>query len=248
MPVTGNDELSVLAGNMNAMLERIERLVQGIRQVSDNIAHDLRTPMTRLRADVQVALQQEDPETYHAALKRVHNELEKMQNIFSSLLAISRAESGGMPVKRAVVDFSELLDELLELYEPAAEEKGLVLQGEVAKGLLVYGNRQLLAQIISNLLDNALKYVPPGGEIRLGANLQDNHIKVLVEDGGPGIPPEMRDKVFERFARLDPSRTMAGSGLGLSLVKAFVELHHGSISIVNSSLGGSAFLLDLPAA
>ncbi len=248
MPVNGNDELSVLAGNMNAMLERIERLVQGIRQVSDNIAHDLRTPLTRLSSDVQVALQQGDPETYHAALQRVHGELEKMQNIFSSLLSISRAESGGMPVKRAVVDFSELLNELLELYEPSAEERGLVLHGDVAEGLRVYGNRQLLAQIISNLLDNALKYVPAGGEVRLAAHCQDNRIKVVVEDGGPGIPPEMRDKVFERFARLDPSRTMAGSGLGLSLAKAFVELHHGSIAIVKSTLGGSAFLLDFPAA
>jgi hypothetical protein len=248
MPVSGNDELSVLASNMNAMLERIERLVQGIRQVSDNIAHDLRTPLTRLRADVQVALQQEDPETYHAALQRVHSELEKMQSIFSSLLAISRAESGGMPVKRAVVDFSGLLNEMIELYEPSAEEHGLKLHGEVAEGLQIYGNRQLLAQTISNLLDNALKYVPTGGEIRLGAQRQDNHIKVVVEDGGPGIPPEMRDRVFERFARLDPSRTMAGSGLGLSLAKAFVELHHGRISIVKSSLGGSAFLLDFPAA
>lgn len=248
MQVTGNDELSVLAGNMNAMLERIERLVQGIRQVSDNIAHDLRTPLTRLGADVQVALQQENPEAYRAVLQRVHGELEKMQSIFSSLLAISRAESGGMPVKRGVVDFSELLNEMIELYEPSAEEHGLELQSEVAEGLLIYGNRQLLAQIISNLLDNALKYVPAGGKVRLGAQRQDDHIKVVVEDGGPGIPPDMRDKVFERFARLDPSRTMAGSGLGLSLAKAFVELHHGSIAIVKSNLGGSAFLLDFPAA
>ncbi|MDP2785692.1 MAG: HAMP domain-containing sensor histidine kinase [Sulfurimicrobium sp.] len=248
MPAVGNDEFSVLASNMNAMLERIEKLVQGIRQVSDNIAHDLRTPLTRLRADVQVALQQGGAEVHKAALERVHGELEKMQSIFSSLLAISRAESGGMPVKRAVVDFSELLNELVELYTPSAEEHGLVLHGAVAEGLLIYGNRQLLAQIISNLLDNALKYVPAGSEVRLHAQRQDNQIKVVVEDGGPGIPPPMRDKVFERFTRLDPSRTMAGSGLGLSLAKAFVELHHGTISITKSPLGGSAFILDLPAA
>jgi len=248
MPVVGNDEFSVLAGNMNAMLERIEKLVQGIRQVSDNIAHDLRTPLTRLRADVQVALQQGGAEAHKAALERVHGELEKMQSIFSSLLAISRAESGGMPVKRAVVDFSELLTELVELYTPSAEEHGLVLHGDVADGLLIYGNRQLLAQIISNLLDNALKYVPAGSEVRLRAQRQDSQIKVVVEDGGPGIPPTMRDKVFERFTRLDPSRTMAGSGLGLSLAKAFVEIHHGTIAITKSPLGGSAFILDLPAA
>ncbi|MEN6585664.1 MAG: HAMP domain-containing sensor histidine kinase [Sulfuricella sp.] len=248
MPAVGNDEFSVLASNMNAMLERIEKLVQGIRQVSDNIAHDLRTPLTRLRADVQVALQQGDLDAHKAALERVQCELEKMQSIFSSLLAISRAESGGMPVKRAVVDFSELLSELVELYTPSAEERGLVLRGEIADGLLIYGNRQLLAQIISNLLDNALKYVPAGSEIKLHAQQQDSQIKVVVEDGGPGIPPTMREKVFERFTRLDPSRTMAGSGLGLSLAKAFVELHHGTIAITKSPLGGSAFTLDLPAA
>jgi len=248
MPAVGNDEFSVLASNMNAMLERIEKLVQGIRQVSDNIAHDLRTPLTRLRSDVQVALQQGGAEVHKAALERVHGELEKMQSIFSSLLAISRAESGGMPVKRAVVDFSELLNELVELYTPSAEEHGLVLHGAVADGLLIYGNRQLLAQIISNLLDNALKYVPAGSDVRLHAQRQDNQIKVVVEDGGLGIPPTMRDKVFERFTRLDPSRTMAGSGLGLSLAKAFVELHHGTIAITKSPLGGSAFILDLPAA
>lgn len=248
MPVMGADEFSVLASNMNAMLERIEKLVQGIRQVSDNIAHDLRTPLTRLRSDVQVALQQGDAEAHKAALERVHGELEKMQSIFSSLLAISRAESGGMPVKRAVVDFSELLNELVELYIPSAEEHGLVLHGEVADGLLIYGNRQLLAQIISNLFDNALKYVPAGREVRLQAQRQESQIKIVVEDSGPGIPPAMRDKVFERFTRLDPSRTMAGSGLGLSLAKAFVELHHGTIAIAKSPLGGSAFILDLPAA
>lgn len=248
MPVMGNDEFSVLASNMNAMLERIEKLVKGIRQVSDNIAHDLRTPLTRLRAEVQVALHQGDPEAHQAALQRVHDELEKMQSIFSSLLAISRAESGGMPVKRAVVDFSELLNELLELYMPSAEEQGLVLLGEVADGLLIYGNRQLLAQVISNLLDNALKYVPSGCEVRLHAQRQDGQLRVVVEDSGPGIPASMREKVFERFTRLDPSRTMAGSGLGLSLAKAFVELHHGTIAITRSPLGGSAFTLDLPAA
>lgn len=248
MPVVGNDEFSELSNNMNAMLGRIEKLVQGIHQVSDNIAHDLRTPLTRLRADVQVALQQQDASAHHAALERALTELEKMQVVFNSLLAISRAESGGVAIKRAVVDFTELLEELLELYVPSAEDHGLSLVGEVAAGLHVYGNRQLLAQSFSNLLDNALKYVPAGGSIRLVAGKSEGRIKVMVEDSGPGIPEEMRDKVFERFTRVDPSRTIAGSGLGLSLAKAFIELHHGSLRVSKSAIGGCAFEVDLPAA
>lgn len=246
MATVGSDEFSILASNMNAMLARIEKLVQGIHQVSDNIAHDLRTPLTRLRADVQVALQQDDAAA-HAALARVLVELDKMQSIFNSLLAISRAESGGMPMKRALVNFSELLDELVELYAPSAEDKGLTLQGEIPAGLLLYGNRQLLAQALSNLLDNALKYVPAGGTVKLSAQSANERIKVVVDDSGPGIPDEMRDKVFERFARVDPSRTIAGTGLGLSLAKAFIELHHGKLAVTGSKLGGSSFILDLPA-
>ncbi len=248
MPVVGNDEFSVLANNMNAMLGRIEKLVQGIHQVSDNIAHDLRTPLTRLRADVQVALQQKDASAHHAALERVLAELEKMQIVFNSLLAISRAESGGVAIKRTVVAFSALLEELVELYVPSAEDHGLFLNGEIEADLRVYGNRQLLAQSLSNLLDNALKYVPAGGSVRLLAEKSEGRIKVVVEDSGPGIPEEMRDKVFERFTRVDPSRTIAGSGLGLSLAKAFIELHHGSLRVSKSPLGGSAFVVDLPAA
>lgn len=248
MAVVGNDEFSILASNMNAMLARIEKLVQGIHQVSDNIAHDLRTPLTRLRADVQVALQQNDEAVHRAALGRVLVELDKMQAIFNSLLAISRAESGGMPMKRTRVNFSELLEELVELYAPSAEDKGLMLEGEIPAGLQLYGNRQLLAQALSNLLDNALKYVPAGGKVKLSAHGRAGRIKVAVDDSGPGIPDEMRDKVFERFTRVDPSRTIAGTGLGLSLAKAFIELHHGRLGVVRSKLGGSSFTLDLPAA
>jgi signal transduction histidine kinase len=246
MPVSGDDEFSILAVNTNAMLERIEKLVQGIRQVSDNIAHDLRTPLTRLRAEVEVALQRNDPEAHRLALERTLSELQNMQAIFNSLLAIGRAEAGSMPVRRNSVDLSELLNELVELYAPSAEEHDLDLSSDIAEGLQIEGDRQLLAQAMSNLLDNALKYVPAGGRIELHAAHQGGRVEVRLEDSGPGIPPEMREKVFERFTRLDPSRTMAGSGLGLSLVKAFVELHRGSIGISQSSLGGTAFTILLP--
>lgn len=247
MPVVGSDEFSTLACNMNAMLERIEKLVQGIHQVSDNIAHDLRTPLTRLGAEVQVALRDDDPSAHRNALQRVHAEVEKMQAIFNSLLAIGRAESGGVPIKSAVMDFSQLLGEMVELYTPSAEECGLSLAEEIEPGLLVSGNRQLLAQVVSNLLDNALKYVPAGGIVKLRADRDGEQVKVVVEDSGPGIPGELRDKVFERFMRVDPARTIAGAGLGLSLAKAFVDLHHGRLFVADSSLGGSAFTIELPA-
>lgn len=246
MPVSGDDEFSVLALNTNAMLERIEHLVRGVRQVGDNIAHDLRTPLTRLRADVEVALQQGNPAEHQAALERVLYEVAGMQAIFNSLLAISRAEAGSLPVKRNPVDLSELLAEMVELYGPSAEEQELVLEADIAPGLQIQGDRQLLAQIVSNLLDNALKYVPAGGRIALRAALAGDCVGLVVEDNGPGIPAEMREKVFERFTRLDPSRTYAGSGLGLSLVKAFVELHRGTIAIEPSRLGGTAFVITLP--
>ena len=247
MPVHGDAEFAALAANMNAMLGRIEKLVQGMRQVGDNIAHDIRTPLTRLRADVEVALQEGDPETCRASLERVLAEVEGMHTIVNSLLALGQAEAGGMRLKAKVVDLSALLAELGELYGPSAEDNGLELESRVAADLLVHGDRQLLAQALSNLLDNAIKYVPAGGRVLLTAARRGKQVEIVVEDNGPGIPAEMREKIFERFTRLDPSRTLAGSGLGLALVKAFVELNQGRIDIGESALGGAAFRITLPA-
>ena len=246
MPVDGNDEFATLALNVNAMLERIERLVQGIRQVSDNIAHDLRTPLTRLRADVEVALQQHDPETDHATLERVLDELENMQTIFNALLSLGQAEAGGMRIKRKELDLSAFLGEMVELYAPSAEEHDMQLESDIEPGMMMRADRQLLAQALSNLFDNALKYVPEGGKILLRAAKKENKIEIVVEDSGPGIPPEMREKIFERFTRIDPSRTLSGTGLGLALVRAFVELHNGNVGVYESPLGGAAFIITLP--
>ena len=246
MPVSGNDEFATLAINVNAMLERIDRLVQGIRQVSDNIAHDLRTPLTRLRADVEVALQQHDPVTDHETLERVLDELENMQTIFNSLLSLGQAEAGGMRIKKKELDLSAFLGEMVELYSPSAEENGLELQSEVEPDIKLRADRQLLAQAVSNLFDNALKYVPEGGKIRLRASKKENKVEIVLEDSGPGIPPEMREKIFERFARVDPSRTLPGTGLGLALVRAFIELHNGNVDVYESPLGGAAFTITLP--
>lgn len=247
LPVKKQDEFAALAARVNAMVGRLEQQVVQARQTGDNIAHDLRTPLTRLRADVEAALRREDPAAHRDALVRTLAEIEGMQQIIDALLAISRAEGGGMRVQRKAVDLSGLLEEMAELYGPSAEEKALSLETRVEPGLLVGADRQLLARIFANLLDNALKYVPAGGKVVLEAAYRGDRVEISVEDSGPGIPVEMRDKVFERFARLDPSRTLPGAGLGLSLVKAFVELLNGNIRIADSRLGGAAFIVSLPA-
>lgn len=246
MPVRGDDEFAALAANMNAMLDRIEKLFQGIRQVSDNIAHDLRSPLTRLRADVEVALQQGDASRYRETLERTLEELQKMQDIFQSLLSLGQAEAGSLKIRKKPLDLSELLEDIVDLYAPLTEEKEQTLTTRIPEGVSISGDRQLLAQAFSNLLDNAIKYVPAGGIIELAMARKGDKVEITLVDSGPGIVPEMRTKVFDRFVRVDPSRTLPGTGLGLSLVKAFIELHGGTISLTDSRLGGAAFTVILP--
>jgi len=246
MPVVGNDEFSVLATNMNAILDKMEKLFQGIRQVSDNIAHDLRSPLTRLRADVEVTLQESDPKQYRLTLERVLTELQNMQEIFQSLLSLGQAEAGSLKIRKKLLNLAQLLEDIIELYGPLAEDKGLVFDARISADLAIEGDRQLLAQALSNLLDNAVKYVPAGGKIVLTAEMHGDKAEIRLDDSGPGIPPEMRKKVFDRFVRVDPSRTLPGTGLGLSLVKAFIELHQGNITLSDSKLGGTSFIIVLP--
>lgn len=246
MPVKGNDEFSVLATNMNAILDKMEKLFQGIRQVSDNIAHDLRSPLTRLRADVEVTLQENDPKQYRLTLERVLVELQNMQEIFQSLLSLGQAEAGSLKIRKKPLDLSQLLEDIVELYGPLAEDKGQIFDAHIPAKLMIEGDRQLLAQTLSNLLDNAVKYVPEGGRINLVVELKGDKAEIRLDDSGPGIPQDMRKKVFDRFVRVDPSRTLPGTGLGLSLVKAFIELHQGNIMLTDSALGGTSFIIVLP--
>lgn len=246
MPVKGQDEFSVLATNMNAILDKMEKLFQGVRQVSDNIAHDLRSPLSRLRVDVEVTLQENNPANYRMTLERVLTELQNMQDIFQSLLSLGQAEAGSMKIRKKPLDLSQLLEDIVELYGPLAEDKGQIFEAHIPSKLMIEGDRQLLAQALSNLLDNAVKYVPEGGKITLNAEIKNDKAEVQLEDSGPGIPHEMRKKVFDRFVRVDPSRTLPGTGLGLSLVKAFIELHQGHIFLSESKLGGTLFTIQLP--
>lgn len=232
---------------MALLRERLVTVTQCARQTGDNIAHDLRTPLTRLRADVEAALRHDDGESHRAALERTLDEVEGMQSVINALLTLGQAEAGGIRVKKKPVDLTALLEEMLELYLPSAEELQLDLQGRIAPQMLIEADRQLLARIVSNLLDNALKYVPAGGLIMLTAAVKGSEVEITVEDSGPGVPPDMREKIFERFTRLDPSRTIAsGAGLGLSLVRAFARLLQGDVSVGQSRLGGAAFSVTLP--
>ena len=151
-----------------------------------------------------------------------------------------------MKIRKKPIDISQLLEDIVELYGPLAEDKGLAFEANIPASLMIEGDRQLLAQALSNLLDNAVKYVPEGGKITLKVEIKNDKAEIRLDDSGPGIPPLMRKKVFDRFVRVDPSRTLPGTGLGLSLVKAFIELHQGSITLSESKLGGTLFVILLP--
>jgi signal transduction histidine kinase len=246
VPLTGSgDEFDQLAGNLNAMLDQIERLMAGMRQVTDNIAHDLRTPLARLRARLEVTLlERPDATLYAEALRETITEADRLLGTFNALLSIAEAEAGSRRQTMAVVDVAEIARAVAELYEPAAEEKGLRL--EIANGgaLPVRGDRHLLSQAIANLLDNALKYTP-GGAVSLTTRESAEGARIEVADRGPGVPADRREAVFDRFVRLEGSRSTPGNGLGLSLVRAVATLHGGSAWLEDNNPGVRA-VITLP--
>lgn len=228
------DEFDRLSDSLNAMLGRIEKLNEGLRQVSDNIAHDLKTPLTRLRNKAADALAEDREEARRSALEGIIAESDQLIRTFNALLMISRVEAGSIAAEMSDADLTAISADSAELYEPVAEEAGLLLSTELEPGLTVQGNRELIGQAIFNLLDNAVKYAPAsegGRRIVLKLARQDDVIRLSVGDNGPGIPADKRTEVVKRFVRLDESRSKPGTGLGLSLVEAVMELHGGSLEL-----------------
>jgi signal transduction histidine kinase len=242
VPTDGSgDDFDQLASNLNRMLERIEELIGAVRQVSDNIAHDLRTPLTRLRTRLELA-RSDDPEQARETVDQAIGDAEELLATFNALLRIARIESGSRRSAVTDLDLSELVRDVGDLYEPLAADKGQTLNIETGGALTIRGDRDLLFQAVANLVDNAIKYSPEGGRIRLSARDREGKAEVAVSDMGPGIPLELREKVFQRFFRTDDSRSTPGSGLGLSLVRAVADLHGAKIELGDSGPGLRAVL------
>ena len=247
LPVAGTgDELDRLAENLNVMLERIEALMHGLKEVSDNIAHDLKTPLTRLRNRSEQALRAAGNEQeYRAALEATIEESDNLIATFNALLMIARAESGQARDNMKEFDATEIAHDICELYEPLAEQKGIKLKVEADGATPVSGNRELISQALANLVDNAIKYAPPKpGEINgvppeivVRAFKEGDKILLSVADRGPGIPEADRGRAVERFVRLEQSRSQPGSGLGLSLASAVARLHGGELTLEDNQPG-----------
>jgi signal transduction histidine kinase len=253
LPVAGSeDELDRLAVNLNAMLERIETLMRGFKEVSDNIAHDLKTPLTRLHNRAEEALRSgKNDSDYRAALEATIEASDDLIRTFNALLMIARTESGQSSTPLAEFDAADMVQGIADLYEPLAEEKGLAFRVD-AQGLLsMRGNRELLTQALANLVDNAIKYglcdaasangVP--ADVVVSAANDGDKIKLCVADHGPGVPEADREHVVQRFVRLEQSRTEPGSGLGLSLVSAVAHLHGGELKLEDNNPGLKACLI-----
>lgn len=242
IPVTGDGgELDGLAANLNDMLDRIEGLMSGLREVSDNIAHDLKTPLNRLRNSAEAALR--DPrgeDAYREGLERTIEKADELIKTFNALLLIARLEAGPLEESLENFDLGALVEDVAELYMPAAEEAGFNLAVDAEKGIDVSANRQLIGQAVANLIDNAVKYSrggQPGSAITVIAARSGGGALISVGDRGPGISRADRERVLKRFVRLEESRTKPGTGLGLSLVAAVARLHHGEVRLEDNEPG-----------
>jgi len=220
------DEFDTLADNLNSMLDKIDLLMESVKHVSDNIAHDLRTPLSRLRNYLEeLLLSSHQSDQNHKMIELSISEADSLLASFNALLRIAHVESQDVPNRFQPVDMTSLTRDVVELYEPVAEQKGQRFETELEETRPVSGDRNMLFQAIANLLDNAIKYSPENGLIQISLDKTEDKVKLIIADSGPGIPSQEHEKVFQRLFRLDQSRNTPGNGLGLSLVAAVMKLH-----------------------
>jgi signal transduction histidine kinase len=236
-----DDEFTLLAHKLNAMLERIEQLMRNTREVTENVAHDLRGPLTRLRGSAEMALLKGDPGRQRDALRKAIEQTDNIVATLNAILSIAQIESSARR-DWTNVDLTSVCHDAAELYEALAKERSIRFDASIPESASVKGNRQLIAQAVGNLLDNAIKYTPAAGRIAFSLKQDDLRIEITVQDTGPGIPANMHEKVLQRFVRLDTSRSQPGNGLGLSLVKAVADQHNATLLLTDAHPGLSVSL------
>lgn len=246
--VTGHgEEIDRLATTFNNMLEKLQDLIKGIKEINDNIAHDLRSPVTRIRGIAETTLMtaKPDPE-YEAMAGSIIEECDGLLTMINTMLDISEAEAGVSKLNISDVDLSEIISEACELFQPIAEDKNIAIINKMADNVLIFADKGKIQRLVANLLDNALKYTPEKGTVIFSLEHNLKEVSVSIKDTGIGISEEDLPKIFNRFYRCDQSRSLQGVGLGLSLAKAIAQAHHGAISVSSTVKKGSIFTFTLP--